>query len=158
MKTGLKIVGEVQKSRRDSGNYCYSVRCRCFCGAYRLVELASLKRGQKSCGCLKYRTGKDNPGWKGGKTLASGGYVVLNGQKIGGKYPSRKLEHRAVMEKSLGRELSPKESVHHKNGCRQDNRLSNLELWSSHHPHGQRVSDLLKWAKAIIKTYAPGWH
>ena len=62
--------------------------------------------------------------------------------------------HREVMEEHLGRPLLSHESVHHKNGIRDDNRIENLELWSTSQPYGQRVEDKVKWAFEILDTYA----
>lgn len=65
------------------------------------------------------------------------------------------LEHRLVIEDAIGRRLLPNETVHHKNGNRADNRPENLELWLSSQPSGQRVTDLVEHAKAILALYPP---
>ena len=113
-----------------------------------------------SCGCFKAeerakRYGNRHPRWKGGKHKQYG-YVVLSNASYPGARPfSKTAEHVIVMARYLGRPLRSGESAHHKNGVRDDNRIENLELWSTPHPSGQRVEDLIMWAGQLLANYAP---
>ena len=83
------------------------------------------------------------------------GYVEI---RVGRGYPGAMtngymLEHRYLMEQHLGRSLLPHETVHHKHGQRADNRIEELELWSTSQPSGQRVEDKIAWAKWFLGQY-----
>jgi HNH endonuclease len=82
---------------------------------------------------------------------AGSGYRTTDGYVVVGR--TRILQHRMVMEEHLGRPLAPGETVHHINGVKHDNRLENLELWSSTQPAGQRIRDKVRWAREILAMY-----
>lgn len=89
------------------------------------------------------------------RQTTSSGYIKVF---VGAGYPGSTghghiYEHRKVMQDNIGRALLKHENVHHVNGDRTDNRLENLELWSSSQPSGQRVADKLAWANEIIALY-----
>lgn len=133
--------------------------CKCECGNTKAVSGRALVRGStKSCGCLRKENNKgvfgdSHPSWQGGKRYCSGYVRLYRPDHPSADKGGYVTEHRLVMEEFLNRQLYRGETVHHKNGIRDDNRLENLELWSSNHPSGQRVQDLVAWAMEVIDRY-----
>jgi len=139
---GVKIIKQTGPSYKKGDCLCL------LCGSTFQTRIHGLLKGKvKSCGCFRRRTGNNHHAWKGGFFVTKQGYrkIKRNNKSI--------FEHRAIMEDYLGRPLKEFETVHHKNGNRLDNRIENLELWASKQPPGQRVEDLVIWAKEILELY-----
>jgi hypothetical protein len=88
------------------------------------------------------------------KQRVSKGYRHRSGYRMIHVNGKRMLEHRAVMEKKLGRPLFPGETVHHK-GRKDDNRDHMLELRVAGHPHSYTVEEVVAWAAEMLDRYAP---
>lgn len=68
------------------------------------------------------------------------------------------LEHREIMEASLGRKLLPSEVVHHRNHLKTDNRLENLELLTvEQHSKLHGKDQIAEWADARCLGCGKEW-
>lgn len=91
---------------------------------------------------------------KGGYIKDKNGYI----QVWFPEHPNAKMggyihEHRLVMSEHLGRELKTYENIHHIDGNRENNNISNLEIWTTQQPSGQRLEDKIEWAISFLKEY-----
>lgn len=76
--------------------------------------------------------GERNPNWRGGRSVASNGYVLI---RVGVGHPLADVrgyayEHRLVASEKLGRRVLPSEHVHHIDGDKTNNTENNLEVLS----------------------------
>jgi hypothetical protein len=78
-------------------------------------------------------TGNQNGNWRGGRLIASNGYILV---RVGTNHHLADIrgyayEHRLVAEQILGRDLSLGEIVHHLDGNRTNNVPENIEIAGS---------------------------
>src|SRR3990167_4319332 len=82
--------------------------------------------------------GKNHCFWKGGRTRHRSGYILVLSPNHPFKHTNKYVfEHRLVIEKNIGRFLKPEEVVHHINGVKDDNRISNLMFFQKSSEHSK---------------------
>lgn len=155
----IAIGPEIQEAASYTSRKRVKVLCKCKCGSQKYISRCHLKTGAiTSCGCKQSASRKQpHRGYpRIGRWKNTGGYVMVlaKGHPRGGRRGAV-LEHILVMESKIGRSLFKGETVHHKNGIRDDNHPDNLELWAKVHPAGQRVTDLIGFAESVLEIYAP---
>ena len=137
-KGTCKICGKSFYVKRKTQKYC-SKKC------FGISNASKYWLGKK----MPERSGKKHHNWKNGKAK-NGAYIII-------LMPSHPfcnshdyiMEHRLVMEKHLGRYLKPQERIHHINGIKDDNRISNLMLFPNQKAHFDfhRIHNKLKMLK-----------
>ena len=151
MLTPVKQCIECDRTFEPSSRHRRCPECRakttCVCGRTKQAKSAR-------CASCRSSARDSNANWKGGRTRHKAGYVMVRAPA----HPRVKkspyvFEHILIAEELLGRYLEPGESVHHRNGVRDDNRPENLELWTRPQPAGIRVSDAIAWAYEILDRY-----
>lgn len=126
-------------------------KATCVCGKSKGVA----SKLCRSCSFQANR-GERSSRWNGGKATSTQGYKMVRSPNHPKAHKSGYVyEHRLVTEAHLGRLLTEDENVHHINGNRTDNRIENLQLWSTSQPAGQRVEDKTAWAIEWLQQYAP---
>jgi hypothetical protein len=120
-------------------------RCRkCAC-----IKSGLARRGKKLLGGPRPKVwGNKHHSWKGGRFIASDGYVKVH---LGSPRKYRK-EHFLVVEEFLGRTLRPTEVVHHIDGDKLNNTLINLVLLSSESEHQRVHNSLYNLSKLLVRA------
>lgn len=151
------------------------------CGKTRWVQIARASTNPRCCRCAQILTfgrktpeerenffkshiGELNNFWKGGRITRRDGYIQTRVLRDDFFRPTAAksgycLEHRLVMAKHLGRNLHLWETVHHKNGIKDDNRIDNLQLVSEDkHNHITRLQIKIKRLEAENKELRKKLH
>ena len=104
------------------------------------------------------RRGADAAHWQGGRTRRKGYWYVLRPDHPFATKHGYVLEHRLVMEQTLGRYLLPSEVVHHLDSNRENNTPENLMVFATNGRHlkAELQGRVPKWTPAGIAAIRRG--
>ena len=125
-------------------------------GVHKVCSIPDCGKSHQAKGFCEYhynqiqRHGQITPRSRG---VFGEGHVRPDGYRAIYSGGTLRLQHRVIMECTLGRQLLPHENIHHVNGDKLDNRPENLEVWTKSHPSGQRVEDRVQWAVSFLSSY-----
>ena len=147
MKAGTILNGySVGKNNR----YKYILRECSNCSQKKWISLSDTNRRKHSRLCRSCsKKGKNNPPWKGGRTIGMGGYVLILKPGHPLAYDNGYVkEHRLVAYEKWGIDAVRNMDVHHINGVKTDNRIINLEIMT----HSKHMSLHRRREEALRKT------
>ncbi len=104
-----------------------------------------------------WNTAEKNGMWRGGRVIASNGYVLIRVGKDHHLADCRgyAYEHRLVAEQSLGRKILSTEIVHHIDHNQQNNDPANLKVCASNKEHfAEHESELMSVIRELC-CYSP---
>jgi len=88
------------------------------------------------------KKGNNHNSWNGGKRKNPQGYIMIYSPNHPAAIRNYVAEHRLIMEKQIGRLLTPNDIVHHINENKTDNNIENLELMTrSEHSRQHRLKE-----------------
>jgi hypothetical protein len=150
----LPFVWVNKQGKTRYGSYRHIEKQCCNCGSDMLHEVENSKH-DKTWFCSKEcrAKAKMHPDGHKKNKYKEGSYVMVrDSTHPHGGYNKRIPEHRAVIEKHIGRYLDKTEIVHHINCIKNDNRLENLFLCKNSSQHNQCHWSLNKCLDSLIKN------
>ncbi len=153
----IRSISKARLLRKQKLGYLNSPLTRRKLKKFRKGKILSKKTKQK-IGIANL--GEKNGQWKGGKKIHKG-YILIYAPNHPANINNYISEHQLVMEKYLGRYLLLSETIHHIDGNRSNNDITNLHLFFNQSKHmiyhkflERCVKTVLFWQKISLNPEA----